>query len=377
MAQTKMHELAQIGQSVWLDYINRSMIESGKLKRLIEDGLRGMTSNPSIFNQVISTSKDYDEKIAQLKEARKSTFEIYDELTVKDIQDACDLFKPVYDATHRLDGYVSLEINPELANDTEASIKEGKRLFKKVNRPNCMIKVPATPAGFPVIEELLANGINVNVTLIFSLDQYIHTTGAFLNALEQLSRKKDSALGQVHSVASVFVSRIDTMVDKMLDDKIKTADPAMQKQLVGLKGKAAVANCQLVYEKAKEIFTSARFAKLAKQHAAAQRVLWGSTSTKNPEYRDVKYVEELIAKDTVNTIPESTLMAFLDHGQVTEALRGSQKEASAILSQLQGFDIHIDAICQKLLEDGVVAFEKAFADLLKAIETKANQLCAR
>ena len=370
-----MHELAKIGQSVWLDYINRSMIESGKLKKLIDDGLRGMTSNPSIFNQVISTSKDYDEKIVQLKEAGKSTFEIYDELTIKDIRDACDLFKPVYGETNKLDGYVSLEINPELANNTDASVTEGKRLFKKVNRPNVMIKVPATQAGFPVIEELLANGINVNVTLIFSLAQYLDTTSAFLNGLEQLSRKAKD-LSNIRSVASVFVSRIDTMADKMIDDKIK-ADPGAQKQLAGLKGKAAVANCQLVYEKSKDIFASARFQKLAQQNAAIQRVLWGSTSTKNPDYRDVKYVEELIAKDTVNTIPEATLMAFLDHGQVKEALKGNKKDAVNILSQLQKFDINIDIICQKLLEDGVVAFEKAFADLMQAIETKAKQLCAR
>lgn len=375
MAQTQMHELAKAGQSVWLDYINRSMIESGKLKKLIEDGLRGMTSNPSIFNQVISSSKDYDEKIAQLKDAGKSTFEIYDELTIRDIQDACDLFKPVYETTGRLDGYVSLEINPELANDAEASIKEGQRLFKKVNRPNVMIKVPATKAGFPVIEELLTEGINVNVTLIFSLQQYMDTANAFFKGLERLS-KKEKDLSKVRSVASVFVSRIDTMADKMIEDKIKaTSDPAAQKQLSALKGKAAVANCKIVYEQAKEFFAGPQFQALAKKNAAFQRVLWGSTSTKNPDYRDVKYVEELIAPDTVNTIPEPTLMAFLDHGQVKDALKGDKKEAAAIHAELKKFDINIDSICQKLLEDGVVAFEKAFADLMQAIETKAKQLC--
>ena len=316
-----MHELADLGQSIWLDYISRPLLETGALKQWIDDGLAGMTSNPSIFNQAISQSKDYDSEIIRLKSAGKSTFEIYDELTIRDIKEACDNFKGVYEKTNALDGYVSLEINPQLANDTAASIKEGKRLWAKVSRPNVMIKVPSTPAGFPVIEELLGIGINVNVTLIFSLKQYEDSAKAFLAGLERLS-KTQSDMSRIASVASIFVSRIDNMADDLLDKKAATA--AAKEKIAFLKGKAAVANCQLVFEKSYEIFSSDRFKALAAKGARIQRVLWASTSTKNPSYSDVKYISELIAKDTVNTVPEKTLKAFMDHGVAKIALRGSE-----------------------------------------------------
>lgn len=377
MPQTKLHELAEFGQSIWLDYISREMIEGGELQRWLDQGLRGLTSNPSIFNQAISKSTEYDERIAQLKEAGKSVFEIYDELTTKDIRDALDIFKPVYESTQGLDGYVSLEINPQLAHNEEESIKEGKRLFEKVNRPNLMIKVPATKAGFPVIEALLADGINVNATLIFSREQYRETAQAFLKGVERLSQRQGD-LTQIRSVASVFISRIDTMVDQLIDEKAAAkADETPPAELQSLKGKAAVANTKLIFEMSRELFADQRFQDLEQKGAARQRVLWGSTSTKNPEYNDVKYVEELIARQSVNTVPEKTLKAFLDHGVVKEALNGDPEVARDIVEQLQKANISMDAVCSKLLDEGVAAFEKAFEELMTSIETKARQLCAR
>jgi transaldolase len=374
-SKTKLHELTEFGQSAWLDYIDRSLLDSGKLRKLIDQGLRGMTSNPSIFNQAISKSADYDKKIIQLKEDGKTTFEIYDELTVQDIQDACDIFKPVYDQTEGLDGYVSLEINPELANDTNASIQEGKRLFIKVNRPNVMIKVPATDAGFPVVEDLIAGGVNVNVTLIFSFDQYVQTVDAYFRGLER-AIKKGIDVSRVRSVASVFVSRIDTAIDKLIDEECEDADEVTVSKLKSLKGKAAVANCRIIFEKSKELFSGMRFTALFDEKANVQRVLWGSTSTKNRDYPDVKYVEELITKPTVNTIPESTLHAFMDHGMVKDAFANDPKEARDVITVLRDMDIEIDDVCLLLLDDGVVAFEDAFQSLLNSIETKARQLCA-
>ncbi len=363
MSKTTLHQLSDLGQSAWLDYIDRPLLETGKLQKLIVQGLAGMTSNPSIFNAAISNSADYDKKIAQLKAAGKSTFEIYDELTIKDIQDACDIFKPTFDATDRLDGYVSLEINPQIANNSEASIIEGKRLFIRVDRPNVMIKVPATEAGFPVIEELIASEMNVNVTLIFSLEQYVKTAEAYMRGLKRLD-ECDGDMDEVRSVASVFVSRVDTMIDTMLTDK-------------SLQGQAAVANCKIIYEKFKELFSSKEFKLLAQGGANIQRVLWGSTSTKNPDYSDIKYVSELIVKDTVNTIPEPTLNAFLDHGKTAEALTGSVDDAKDFLEQLKGHGIDIDSVCAKLLSEGVVAFDKAFVALSEAIDKKAAQLAAK
>ncbi len=376
MSETPLQQLAKYGQSAWLDYISRSLLESGKLQKLIDQGLRGMTSNPSIFNQAIGSTNEYDAKITQLKKKDKSTFEIYDELTVKDIQDAADIFFPVFKETNRLDGYVSLEINPLLANKFEEQAEEGLRLFEKVNRPNLMVKVPATPSGIKVIEELIANGVNVNVTLIFSLEQYIQTVKAYFRGLNRLAQL-DEDLSRVRSVASVFVSRVDTMIDAVLDEKIKnTSNKAEQVQLNALKGRAAVANCRIIFEKFKELFASDEYKHLYKKRANIQRVLWGSTSTKNPQYSDVKYVSELIVKPTVNTIPEPTLNAFLDHGVVKEAFGYDSDQAEAVIKSLRQEGIDIDQVCQKLLSEGLVAFDKAFETLQASIEKKASQLVA-
>jgi len=375
MEKRVAEELALFGQSIWLDNINRSLIESGKLKDMIRQGLRGMTSNPTIFDKAISNSNNYDERIKELCHPKQSIFEIYDDLTVRDIQDAADIFGPVYERTQGLDGYVSLEIDPQLAQKTEETILEGIRLHQKVNRPNVMLKVPSTDAGFEAIEELLSSGININITLIFSLDQYIKTARAYLRGLKRLS-EKGGDLSKIRSVASVFVSRIDTTVDGMLEDLItRTSDPSVKKHLQSLKGKAAVANSHLIFQKYLEIFAGEEFLRLKEKGANIQRVLWGSTSTKNPAYSDIKYVSELIGKNTVNTLPDNTWEAFQDHGTVEEALTADIREPQTVIDDLKNFGIDINEVCQRLLDDGVAAFEKSFLSLLNSIEEKVKGLC--
>jgi transaldolase len=357
-----------------LDYISRSLIHTGKLKALIDDGVSGLTSNPSIFNKAVSKSNDYDPYIKSLKDKQKSTFEIYDDITVRDVQDAADLFLPVYERTNGFDGYVSLEINPKLAYEVEPTIAEGRRLHEKVNRKNIMFKVPATKAGFLAITALLADGINVNVTLIFSRQQYADTADAYFQGLEKLS-----AIGRdlqtVRSVASVFVSRVDTLVDGTIDKILETeADSAKRREIQGFKGVAAIANAMLVYGDYIASFSGERFKQLSGKGANIQRLLWGSTSTKNPAYSDLKYVTELIGKNTINTIPQATLEAFLDHGIIDESLPGDVNQAQAALHRLREYGIGIDEVCEKLLDDGVVAFQQAFEALLEAIKAKALEL---
>lgn len=374
MSKSKMQELADYGQSAWLDYIDRPLLETGKLTTMIENGLRGMTSNPSIFNNAIGSSTDYDQKIRELKEAGKTTFEIYDELTIKDIQDATDHFKGVYEETNGLDGYVSLEIDPQIANNTEEQIAEGKRLYKKVNRPNVMIKVPSTQAGMPVIEELIADGINVNATLMFSVQQFEQVSQAYYKGLTRRA-KTVSDLSNIRSVASIFVSRIDTAVDKLIDERIAQEKEESKKiSLQSLKGLAAVANSRIVFEKWSEILQSDEVKALDGKNANVQRLLWASTGTKNPEYSDIKYVTELISAPTVNTLPEKTLIAFLDHGQVQDAFGGSREDATKIIQALSDFGIDIDSVCRDLLDAGVTAFDDAFKELTASIEKKAAEL---
>lgn len=373
MGKTTVQELTEFGQSIWLDYISRSLIDTGKLKQMIDTGVRGMTSNPSIFDKAISSSNDYDVSINKLKQMKKSTFEIYDELTIKDIQDAADLFKPVYEETKGLDGYVSLEINPRLAYQTAETVKEGKRLYHKVNRPNVLFKVASTEPGFRAVEELLAQGINVNITLIFSLQQYINTAHAYIKGVSRFVQNNGD-ISRLASVASVFVSRVDTLVDKLLDEKITEQNDETKNKLESLKGKAAVANSAIIFSKYKEIFSSKEFKEIQKKGARVQRLLWGSTSTKNPVYSDTKYVTELIGENTINTIPEKTLNAFLNHGVVKQVLISNIAEHKEIISELLKNSINIDAIREKLLSDGVAAFEKSFDSLLASITEKAKQL---
>jgi len=363
MSKTIIDKLADFGQSIWLDNLSRCLIESGKLKELAQMGVRGVTSNPAIFDKAISQSNDYDQRIAQLAKEGKSTFEIYDQLTVKDVQEAADIFLSVYEKTRCLDGYVSLEVNPQLAHSVRETIAEGKRLWKKVNRPNLMLKVPATEAGFSAIEELLAEGMNVNATLIFSEEQYSKTAQAYVRGIKRLEEKKGD-LAAAHSVASVFVSRIDTAVDALLDEAS------------GLKGRAAAANTNLIFKKSREIFSSQEFRELKSKGANVQRPLWASTGTKNPAYSPIKYVRELIAQGTVNTMPDNTLEAFLKSQEVKEALTVDASGAVAAIDRLKALGIDINAVCATLLKDGLAQFENSFDSLLKAIEKKSQSVPA-
>jgi transaldolase len=375
---TKLHDLAAIGQSLWVDNISRSMITSGKLKPLIDQGLRGQTSNPTIFKQAICSSADYDAKITQLAEAGKSTFEIYDELTIKDVQDAADLFRGVYDETKGLDGYVSLEINPKLGNELDSQLKEGLRLWKKLNRPNVMIKVPATKNGMGVVEGLISEGVNVNVTLIFSAEQYQEVAWAYLKGLKALAAKGGD-LKKVHSVASVFVSRIDASVDKWLDEEAaKTIDMKRKPMLVSLRGRAAVSNCEIVFHKYQRTFEEGEeFKALQAKGANTQRVLWASTGTKDAKYSDIKYVTELVATPTVNTLPGNTLDAVLDHGVAKIAIPGNVAGAQRNIEELRNLGIDVGIVCNKLLAEGLIAFEKSFEELTASVEEKTKRLCAK
>jgi transaldolase/transaldolase/glucose-6-phosphate isomerase len=367
MVKTKLHDIAELGQSLWIDNISRSMIVSGKLKSLIDQGLRGQTSNPTIFKQAITQSRDYDEKIRQLAEKGKSTFEIYDELTIKDVQDAADLFRGVYERTKGLDGYVSLEINPKLGNELDSQLKEGTRLWQKLDRPNVMIKVPATKNGLGVVEGLIAQGINVNVTLIFSAEQYNQVVWAYMEGLKHLA-KSGGDLRKAHSVASVFVSRLDTSIDKKLDG---------EKLSAFLRGKAAVSNCEIIYHKFLKNFNGPEFKDLKSQGANVQRVLWASTGTKDAQYSDIKYITELIAADTVNTVPDKTLEAVLDHGIAKAAMPGDVAGAQKTIEQLRLLGIDVGMVCNQLLDDGLAAFEKSFEELTVCIEEKRSLLSVK
>jgi len=368
---TGLEELAAIGQSVWLDNINRKLFTTGRLRELIQAGLLGMTSNPSIFDNAISKSDDYDVEI-RASAPGKDIFGIYDELTIKDIQEAADLFLPVYEKTGGIDGYVSLEINPRLARKSQETIDEGKRLHKKVNRPNLMLKVPATDEGFIPVEELLAGGINVNITLIFSREQYERTARAYIRAIKRLVDRGGDPR-RVHSVASVFVSRIDTAVDAMLNEKLASEEcRALHGRLREYLGKAAVANSLAIHRTHRSIFSSPEFLALREKGANYQRVLWASTSSKNPAYSDIKYVEELMVKNTVNTMPEVTLDAFMDHGRAQEIQDG--QDPDDIIAGFKDLGINIDEVNGRLLADGVAAFEKSFESLMKSIEAKARKL---
>jgi len=377
MTKTKLHEIVELGQSLWIDNISRSMLTNGKLKGLIDQGLRGQTSNPTIFKQAISTSSDYDDKIQLLAQEGKSTFEIYDELTIKDVQDAADLFRGVYESTKGLDGYVSLEINPKLGNELDAQLKEGVRLWQKLNRPNVMIKVPATQNGLGVVECLIAQGINVNVTLIFSAEQYQQVVWAYLKGLNHLA-KSGGDIRKVHSVASVFVSRVDTVIDKKLNELIaKALDLKDSAALKAIGGMAAVQNCEIIYHKFQNSFSGSEFKALKLKGANVQRVLWASTGTKDSQYSDIKYITELIAADTVNTVPDKTLDAVLDHGLAALSMPGDVAGAQKAIEQLRLLGIDVGIVCNQLLDDGLAAFERSFEELTACIEEKSRRLLVK
>ncbi len=362
---SKLHDLSQLGQSIWYDYIRRAFLTERELGALIEQGLRGVTSNPSIFEKAIAGSADYDKDLQRLVETCKTVDELYETLALEDIRRAADLLRPVYDKTNGLDGYVSLEVSPKLAHDTNGTIAEAQRLFKTLNKPNVMIKVPATPEGIPAITALIAQGINVNVTLIFSNEVYKTVAAAYISGLEKLVANGGD-LSKVASVASFFVSRIDSAADALLAAKGNSA----------LQGKVAIANAKMAYVSFKQIFSGPRWEKLAAKNAQVQRPLWASTGVKNPQYPDTLYVDTLIGPHTVNTVPPATLNAFLDHGKIAPTLDGGIDEAQAQLAQLQTLGIDLNAITNKLLDEGLVAFVKSFEALMASIAGKRDRLLA-
>src|SRR6266403_1123875 len=369
-AVNPLKELLKYGQSVWLDYIRRNLITSGELKRLIEeDGLRGMTSNPSIFEKAIAGSTDYTDFLNSLKSRTDLDAKgRYEMLAIRDIQDATDLMRPVYDSAQRKDGFVSLEVSPYLARDAKGTIDEARRLWKSVTRDNVMIKVPGTAEGLPAIRQLISEGININVTLLFSQQVYEQVAEAYIAGLEQLAAKGGD-ISRMASVASFFISRIDNSVDAQLAAKLKTTnDEREQAKVRSLLGKVAIANGKLTYQRYLKIFGTDRWKKLVAKGAQTQRVLWASTSTKNPSYSDVMYVEEMIGPDTVNTVPPATLDAFRDHGHARQSLTEDIEGARQVMATLASVGVSIDEITTKLTEDGVRLFAEAFDKLLEAVE---------
>jgi transaldolase/glucose-6-phosphate isomerase len=362
---TKLHELADLGQAIWLDYVRRSFITSGELAEMVDQGIRGVTSNPSIFEKAIVGSADYDDDLRTLVESGASVEEIYEALALDDIQRVADVLRPLYDETDGVDGYVSLEVNPALAHDADGTVAEARRLFAALGRPNVMIKVPATPAGVLAVEAMIGEGINVNVTLIFSLSHYEAVAAAYVAGIEKRA-EAGGDVGGVASVASFFVSRVDTAVDQVLH-KMDNVD---------LEGKIALANAKLAYSRFQEIFSGPRWKRLATQGARPQRVLWASTGTKNPVYPDTLYVDGLIGSDTVNTVPPATLRAFLDHGRVGATLAADVDVARARLVRLVELGVDLADITQKLQDDGVAVFAKSFNRVMDGIDEKRGKLSA-
>ncbi len=371
--QNPLKELTKFGQSVWLDYIRRDLFTSGELKRLIEeDGLRGMTSNPSIFEKAIAGSDLYAQTLAELEKRKDLDAKgRYEQLAIKDIQDAADFLKPVYQQSKKRDGYVSLEVSPYLAHKTQETLDEARRLWKSVGRENLMVKVPGTPEGIPAFQQLISEGININVTLLFAFDVYVRVAEAYIAGLEAFA-KGGGDLSRMASVASFFISRIDTLVDSEIDAKLKiTTNPADQAKLRSLHGQVAIANGKLTYQRYKQIFSGPRWDALASRGAQTQRVLWASTSTKNPAYSDVYYVEELIGPDTVDTIPPATFDAFRDHGKPRASLEENIPAAQETMQGLEKAGISMKAATDKLTADGVKQFSDAFDKLLDAVKQHA------
>lgn len=356
--ENRVKKIHEFGQSIWLDFIDRNIIQTGNLKKLIdEDGVRGVTSNPAIFEKAITGSSDYDADISELADKTDNNEEIFFGVAIKDIQAAADIFKGVYEESKGGDGYVSLEVSPFLALKTQETIDQAAELWEKVDRKNVMIKIPGTKPGLAAIRESIGHGINVNVTLLFSLPRYEEVTEAYISGLEDHLAAGHS-IGHISSVASFFLSRIDVIVDPMLDEK----------GVPELKGEVAIASAKKAYEIYKRVFSGERWEKLAAQGAKPQRLLWASTSSKNPSFKDTKYVEALIGPDTVDTAPLETIEAFRDHGIAANTLEQDMDQATAVLDKLKSVGISIDEITQKLEDEGIEKFNKPFEKLLQAIE---------
>jgi len=366
----RLRQLAALGQSIWLDFISRDLLTSGRLQNLVDQGVMGVTSNPSIFNSAITGGTNYDDEIARLARERKTAEQIYEALVLRDITDTADVLRPVYNETHGRDGFVSIEVNPHLAHDTDGTVAEARRLFAAIGRPNVMIKVPATEAGLPAIATLIGEGINVNATLIFAIGMYERVAAAYLEGLRQYV-KTGRPLGLVSSVASFFVSRVDTLTDDVLQHRV---EHGREVHLEALLGQAAVANAKLAYARFKAIFESEQFEEPRVQGARPQRPLWASTSTKNPAYPDTKYVDPLIGRYTVNTVPLNTLNAIVDHGVVANTIEDNVAHAQVIMNELAGLKVDMQWVTACLLDQGVQAFIDAYDKLIADIEAKRAKL---
>jgi transaldolase len=381
MAVNHLLEIKDFGQSIWMDNLSRDLIQSGALKDCIENqGIRGVTSNPAIFEKAIAGNAIYDADIEAGIHAKQSVLDIYESLTFDDIRNACDIFRPVYDQTDGLDGYISIEVPPTIAKNTETTISEAKRYYKAIDRPNVMIKIPGTPEGLPAVEAVIRDGMSVNVTLLFSVKSYVETAWAYIRGLEtRVAAGQD--ISHISSVASFFLSRIDSKIDDLLDARLKeigTDNPDLVQRLNAVKGKVAIANAKMAYQEYLKIIRSDRWKALSAKGARVQRLLWASTGTKNPAYSDVMYVDELIGPDTVNTLPPSTIEACADHCDVENRVATGVEEARQFIASLSDPDIYIDLdrVMAELLEDGIVKFVQPFESLLHSLEDKVNRLAA-
>ncbi|MBH8577329.1 transaldolase [Nostocaceae cyanobacterium CENA369] len=378
MATNHLLEIKQYGQSIWMDNLSRNIIQSGELKDLVENqGISGITSNPAIFEKAIAGNAIYDADIEAGIRAGLPTYKIYESLIFADIRYACDILRPVYEASNRLDGYVSIEVPPTIAHDTQATINEAHRYFQEIERENLMIKIPGTESGLPAVEQVIADGLNVNITLLFSVQSYINTAWAYIRGLEKrLAEGKD--ISKIASVASFFLSRIDSNIDAKIDAKLKKSvdDISQEAKLRAVKGKVAIANAKIAYQEYKKIIESARWQALAAKGAKVQRLLWASTSTKDPDYSDVMYVDELIGHDTVNTLPPATIKACADHCDVANRVETDVKEAYHLLENLKDPDINIniDAVMDELLVEGIDKFVQPFQSLMNSLEEKVKLL---
>ena len=374
MAKNRLQELHDVGQSIWLDSIDRRMLHDGELDRRIrEDALTGMTSNPTIFQKALASSNAYDDQIVGAEEDGLTSRELFELLETTDVRDACDSFAGVYSSTRGADGYVSIEISPGVSHNADAAVEEARRLWKTVDRPNVMVKVPGTVEGAVAVRRLIAEGINVNITLLFAIEAHDRVIEAYMAGLEDRVKARQPIDG-LASVASFFVSRVDTEIDKRLDAMIAKAQPAEKERLQLLKGRAAIANAKLAYRLFRQKFSGPRWEALAKQGARVQRPLWASTSTKNPAYRDVMYVEELIGPDTVDTMPPATIEAFADHGAVEKTVDKKVSAAEGLLKEIEVAGISVREVTEKLLVDGIASFQKSFDELIAGLESKIGSL---
>ncbi|HYU52154.1 MAG TPA: transaldolase [Gemmatimonadaceae bacterium] len=374
MAKNRLQQLHDVGQSIWLDSIDRRMLHDGDLDRRIrDDALTGMTSNPTIFEKALSSSTAYDDQITDAEDQGLTSWQLFELLETTDVRDACDRFAGVYSSTRGADGFVSIEISPGVSHDADAAVEEARRLWKTVDRPNVMVKVPGTVEGAVAVRRLIGEGVNVNITLLFAIQAHERVIEAYMAGLEDRI-KAGQPIDGLASVASFFVSRVDTEVDKRLDTLIAKASPAEKERLKMLNGRAAIANAKLAYRLFRQKFAGPRWEALAKQGARVQRPLWASTSTKNPEYRDVMYVEELIGPDTVDTMPPATIEAFRDHGAVDRTVDKKVAAAEGLIKEIEAVGIPMKDVTEKLLVDGIASFQKSFDELIAGLEAKVGSL---